>query len=286
MAEHVLVQAKNSTNVRFNSQALGWLALRGAVRTAPGIAMPFVLRRFFTPSRRRASASFERFLPEPFALDGLKLRAFSSEEARPKRVLLLHGWNGDVSQLLPIAHVLDAAGWQVTLIELPGHGASEGDEANAPMVAREIMAAVRQFGAFHAVVAHSLGCAAVGVALRLGLQAQKLVFIAPATDPVRYADAYFSALGLAGTALDRARAALDRHVNWHAEDLSLTEVPRALQPPLLVIHDQHDKQTPHGDSQRLIARWGAAQLHTTSGLGHARILADAKVAQRIAEFLV
>ena len=55
-------------------------------------------------------------------------------------------------------------------------------------------------------------------------------------------------------------------------------------PELLVIHDLGDRETPHEPSARLVAGWPGAELYSTIGLGHRRILADAAVGGTVARF--
>ena len=57
--------------------------------------------------------------------------------------------------------------------------------------------------------------------------------------------------------------------------------------PLLVAHDTIDRYTPYGDSVRLVEDWpGTAELLTTSGLGHNRLLRDPGVIAAVVSFVV
>jgi hypothetical protein len=55
---------------------------------------------------------------------------------------------------------------------------------------------------------------------------------------------------------------------------------------LLVIHDRGDREVPLDDAIRIVAAWPGAQLLETTGLGHHRLLRDARVVGRAVDFLV
>ena len=57
-----------------------------------------------------------------------------------------------------------------------------------------------------------------------------------------------------------------------------------VQPPALIVQDDTDPQAPYEQSRALAEDLGA-ELMTTTGLGHNRVLADARVADRILRFL-
>jgi pimeloyl-ACP methyl ester carboxylesterase len=53
-------------------------------------------------------------------------------------------------------------------------------------------------------------------------------------------------------------------------------------PDALVIHDAVDKESPYGTAQEIASQWPGAELVTTQGLGHHRILIDPEVVRRAA----
>ncbi len=61
--------------------------------------------------------------------------------------------------------------------------------------------------------------------------------------------------------------------------------PHPAVPPTLVIHDRDDKEVRWEDGAAIAGAWPGAQLATTSGLGHRRILQDPVVIRRIADFI-
>ncbi len=55
--------------------------------------------------------------------------------------------------------------------------------------------------------------------------------------------------------------------------------------PLLVVHDSADREIDIAESEHLTRVWPGAQLRTTGGLGHVRILQDAATVAAIADWI-
>lgn len=53
----------------------------------------------------------------------------------------------------------------------------------------------------------------------------------------------------------------------------------------LVVHDRADKEVPYADGARVAEAWPTAELVTTEGLGHQRILRDPGVVEQVVAFL-
>jgi pimeloyl-ACP methyl ester carboxylesterase len=55
--------------------------------------------------------------------------------------------------------------------------------------------------------------------------------------------------------------------------------------PLLVVHDEGDREVPYSEGRRLAECWPDARLMTTNGLGHHRMLRDSEVVTATVEFV-
>lgn len=197
-------------------------------------------------------------------------------------VLLVHGWSGSHADLGAFAEPLAAAGRCVIAIDLPAHGRSEGSLASIPDLASAILAVAEEFGPMAGVIAHSVGCAATGEALRRGLVAPRSVLIAP---PARYA--YF-ARGFArqaGVDPEALLAALrNRDIDIDSIDLPL--MAPHLKSDALIIHSKDDQVVPFSDGKAIAAAWPGAVFIERDGLGHGRILAAAEVIATSVSFLL
>jgi pimeloyl-ACP methyl ester carboxylesterase len=263
-----------------------WL-FRALERLAPPVVGPLAItlfrlaRRHATPSRELdwlASAC-----PLDLEVDGRKVAAWSWG-AGPA-VLLVHGWEGRGSQMGAFAMALEDAGFRAIAVDAPGHGDSAGRLSSLPQFARTIRAAADAAGPIHAVVAHSFGAAGTGWALRGGLEAERLCFIAPPWDLQPYIDYFAELVGLSSRGLPRMlRQFATRFDAPWPEARFATHVAKD-ERPLLVVHDSEDSETPFEGGRRLAAAWENGRLHETSGLGHRRILRDRDVVAEVVSFV-
>jgi pimeloyl-ACP methyl ester carboxylesterase len=270
------------------------LAIGGAQRVWPSLAVRVALRIFGTPLpprwlQRRGSWdrdwSVERW---PFEDASLTLYTLPARTAAPL-VLLVHGWGGDASHLLPIAHALVRQGLQPVLVDLPAHGRSDGSRSNLPQFARAIeyaAARLREQGhALHGVVAHSLGAnAAARAASRVGAIG-RLVLLAPPSSPRDYTRLFAHVFGLS----ERTRSAMQVRIEALEGALMAEFEPPVVGPridaPTLVVHDRGDRINPFSHGEAFAAHIAGARLVATTGLGHRKILRDATVLDAVTAFL-
>jgi len=255
----------------FSPRFAGWLLAR----------LFLGARRFKTPDRKRSwMADCKRFEVESGAH---RLAAWARGEG--PTVLLAHGWEGRGSQLGAFMEPLVTAGFRVVTFDAPGHGGSTGRASSMPEMSQAILDLGRVEGPFSAVIAHSAGSAAVTVAVKWGLEVDRLVYISPPFDPAAYLAALANLLGLPNAVARHARASIERRFGLPMATFSASSSARSMTHPLLAIHDEGDREVPLEQVRRLIEIWAGADLMVTSGLGHRRILRDVTVLKRVVEEL-
>ncbi|HVL76508.1 MAG TPA: alpha/beta fold hydrolase [Noviherbaspirillum sp.] len=198
-----------------------------------------------------------------------------------KRVLLVHGWAGSHGDLHAFVAPLAAAGCEVIAIDLPAHGMSDGRIASIPDLARALLHVAGRYGPLCGVVAHSVGCAAVGVALRDGLPAPRTVLIAP---PARYADFASDFARMVGIDPQALLDALRRR-DIDVDGIDFPAMAPRLASRALIIHSRDDRVVPYANGEALAAAWPGSGFLSCEGLGHGRILADAAVIEHAVRFL-
>ncbi len=210
---------------------------------------------------------------------------------QPKTVYLVHGWGGRGAQFGAMVEPLVAAGFRVVLFDAPSHGASDRGPAGPRLTtgvefAKALDAVASRFGPAEAVVAHSLGTIATYLTLRYGwLGTQRLVFVAPMVDAMSLFDLFQGALGFGPRTRRAFDRAVDELVGFPVADFDARVQARYVDPvPTLVLADRSDRQTPYDDAADF-ARSVGADLVTTDGLGHRRILRDPAVIAQVVEFL-
>jgi pimeloyl-ACP methyl ester carboxylesterase len=240
-------------------------------------------RRHARPERERAVLATARELTIEVTLraprwNGARTQVAAWKWGQGPIVLLVHGWEGRGSQLGSFVEPLVAAGMSVVAFDAPGHGDSPENRLYLTDLADTVADVAHAIGPVHAIVAHSFGAAAVLLAhARAGLAADRNVMLAP---NVLIDDAVRRFAHLVGLD-DRDRAALEQRLADQSgvgiEALALDRLAGTRDDALLVFHDHDDREVlfEHGD--QLARTWPQAELRTTEGLGHRRILRDPEV---------
>jgi pimeloyl-ACP methyl ester carboxylesterase len=272
---------------------LSLLPLRGffsaSARLAPELAAPVARRLFCTPRGPRRIAMDMRQVPthEEFAVAHREQtvygRAWGLDRRRP-RVLLAHGWAGWGLQFSHFVQPLLDAGFEVISFDQPAHGASTGSTITLPEFSRVLATIDANFGPFHAVIGHSLGGAAAAFALSRGLRAKKAVLISAPSDAEAETRRFARALWLPEAARAAMQRAIEEDEGVRMSELRASALAPTLRQSALLIHDRRDREVPVKALSDYDA-WPGAQVMTTEGLGHVRILRDAGVIARVTEFL-
>jgi pimeloyl-ACP methyl ester carboxylesterase len=213
------------------------------------------------------------------------------DRADPPAVYLVHGWGGWRWQLDAFAPPLVEAGFRVVAFDAPGHGDSDPGPAGPGRstileFADALAAVVAAHGPAHALVAHSLGATAAAYAVRAGLPAGRLAFVAPMADPLPYTRTFAGRLGFGERVRTRMVARVERRVGTSMSAFDVPAMARQVAtPPLLCVHDRQDAETGWSDSAAIAESWPGTRLVTTSGLGHRRILRAPAVVAEVAGFV-
>jgi pimeloyl-ACP methyl ester carboxylesterase len=274
------------------SRPLALTVMRGAFRllsaTAPGVASRVAADLFLKPRRYPTPPREQTILAQgtPFIVRlgaSREVHAWRFGEGRP--VLLAHGWEGRGSQLTPFVAPLVERGYSVVTFDAPGHGASPGSRSSLPHFAWAVRGVADRIGAPHAIIAHSLGCAAATLALRDGLHVDRLVYIAPPLNPLEYTARFGDILGLDAATIEGLQKRIEERFARKWSDYSLEETARLMTAPLLVVHDREDRDTFWSEGAALADAWPGARLMTTEGLGHRRVLRDKTVIGEVTQFI-
>lgn len=202
-----------------------------------------------------------------------------------RRALLIHGWGGRGTQLIPFLGPLREQGLEVWMIDLPGHGDSRGRALALPEAAELLRETVVLLGGLQALVAHSFGATAAALASRDGPLAARMALIAPPGDMRRYTRLFAEAFGFPDRVHDRMLQRFQERYGVPFETLRL-DAHRMEQPaPTLIVHDVDDESVPFRHGLRLHDAWAGTRLMRTEGLGHKGVLRDAAVVDEVTRFV-
>jgi pimeloyl-ACP methyl ester carboxylesterase len=267
-----------------------WM-LRTAFRTvgtvAPSVAARWAETIFCSPPRNEPRPAEEAFLSTGTRLsvrsEGQNLAVWAWGHG-PVAVLV-HGWGSRAGRFSSIAAALTEARFRVVVFDAPAHGASMGNQASLPQFARALQAVADAVGPVDSLVGHSLGGAAVSLAMRQGLAARRVVLLAPAADVVLFSHAFADHLRLPSRARTVMRQNLESRLRFRFEELHIPTLAREMTASALVIHDREDTDVPFGQGEEIAHAWPGAQLVATTGLGHRALLRDPDVIRRAVGFL-
>ena len=281
-----------STNVRVSVPAAARLAFRTVQAVHDGLAASLLERLFLTPPRA-APPPVERVFLETGRHEQVdspvgSLATWVWGEGRT--VLLVHGWGSRASRYRTLVPALLESGYRIVAMESPGHGRSSGRRSSLP----ETAAAVRYIanrelerrGALPwAVVAHSFGSAAAILAQRAGVGFERNVFLAPSVDFDAYMERVEKALGVKRQVAQAMIRRVEQRLGFCWDTIPVSTHVPGFSTRALIFHDPADGEVPLRDAEQLASAWPNAKLQLTPGLGHRRLLHDAKVIARIVDFL-
>ena len=265
--------------------------LRTAFRTvgsvAPGVAARWAESIFCRPPRHTPRPAEEAFLAtgsrRSVASDGHDIAVWLWGQGPV--VVLTHGWGGRAGRFSAMAGALIATGFQVVLFDAPAHGLSPGNQASLPQFSRALTDVAATFESVHALVGHSLGGAAVSLAVHQGLKPSRVVLLAAPADVYLFSHAFAEYLRIPIRARSLMQQNLESRLRISWDELHIPTLARRMAAPALVVHDRMDPDVPYEHGVAIANAWPAAELLTTEGLGHRAILRDPQVIQRTVEFL-
>ena len=262
-------------------------AFRAVGSVAPGVAARWAEAIFCRPPRHDPRPAEDAFLAT-----GARTTVRSQNQdlavwswGKGPTVVLAHGWGSRAGRFSALAASLVAADFRVVLFDAPAHGASMGHQASLPQFARALRDVGETVGALHGLVGHSLGGAAVSLAMHQGLSSRRVVLLAPPADVFLFSHAFADHLRIPPRARAVMRHNLEVRLQFRWEELHIPTLVQRMTSPALVVHDLQDPDVPFAHGEEIARAWPGAELFTTRGLGHRAILRDREVVRRTVEFL-
>jgi pimeloyl-ACP methyl ester carboxylesterase len=260
-------------------------AFRAVGAVAPGVAARWAETLFCTPPRRPGGD--ETFLASGtrFTLQSQGQRLAGWELGRGPTVVLVHGWGSRASRFGALGAALLESGFRVVAYDAPAHGDSTGRFASLPEFARALGDVAAKVGPIYGLVGHSLGGAAVAMAMRHGVGAHRAVLLAPPADVRVFSDLFARSFALAPTVQETMHRNLERRLRIVWDELHIPTLVRELPAAALVIHDRDDTDVPLAHGEEIVGAWAGSRLETTAGLGHRALPRDPSVIARTVAFL-
>lgn len=257
-------------------------AISSSLAARLAVAVFYAPRRF--PAAKWEKAGIALGKDDNLHFDKERLAATVWEGEGPT-VLLVHGWQGRRSQLAKIAVDLSAKGYRVVTFDGPAHGSSAKKRTTLVEFSEAVECAAKQFGPLHGIVGHSFGAAAVAIAMRKGVQAERAVLISCPFSLRHVVSGFAKIVGLPSRSHEKMYPLMERLHQCAEDQLSFVSIGPDLQTACLLIHDVSDQYIPVTDGEMVSLTIDGAKLVRTKGLGHMRILQDERVVERVSQFI-
>jgi pimeloyl-ACP methyl ester carboxylesterase len=259
-------------------------ALAAASHVAPSLVAPFFRRMMLNPRRHVRPPPTLSLPPADQRIDlGDGLVAWRWGEGPV--VLLVHGFEGNRAQFAAIVSALVERGFAAVALDVPAHGESAGDELTAVTLIAAVERTLARLAPVHAVVGHSLGAAMSLYSVAHTGGASRLALISAPSSLKRELNRFAAAVGLSERGTAAFIASVEAHVGRPATDFDVRRIAGKVDLPLLLVHDQNDRQVPVLESARNAHALPNAELMVTRGLGHNRLLADPVVVRAVVDFV-
>lgn len=252
---------------------------------APELARRQAERLFLTPPRYRGKRVAPAAARNVVDAAGHRVAVWQAGPAHAPAVLLAHGWGGRGAQMASFVAPLVARGFRAVWFDQPGHGESGQHRVGLPDFVRAIETLATTHGPFVAAIGHSLGGAALGLALRNGLPLGRVVFVSAPSSMQEHTRDFARLLGLAPRVRDAMRSHIEHRYGVRFDEIDRIDDLARIAPPALFVHDREDAQIPYRHAVGLASRMPNARLVTTYGMGHYRILREPSVVHAIVDFV-
>lgn len=182
--------------------------------------------------------------------------------------VLLHGWGGNASNLLPAAQALHRAGYAVLLVESRNHGRSDSDDhSSLPRFAEDLDSAIDWLTAQEGVDAsrlvamgHSVGAAAALLSASRRSDLRAVVSVSSFAHPEQLMQRWFAARRVPywplGWLVNRY---LERVIGARFDDIAPVNTLAKASCPILLVHGLQDATVPISDARRIFQHRSSTQ---------------------------
>jgi pimeloyl-ACP methyl ester carboxylesterase len=204
-----------------------------------------------------------------------------------KKVLLIHGWEGQSGNFAEIIDGLLQSDYTVFAFDGPSHGYSSKGPTSLMEFTRLVGVMIRRFEV-DKLVSHSFGGVATTYSLSTNpdIKIEKYVLL---TAPDKFSeriDFVAKQIGISENVKRKLIARLQKETGMEVSQLNVSEFVKTIKVEQgLILQDKNDRIVPLSQSKAVHRNWKASVLEVVEGTGHFRILRDQKIVERILEFL-
>jgi len=259
------------------------------------VAAPRMLKRGFTPPQPPVDV-----IPSDLGLDFevVELRSVNDTrlhgwwipaEGTAPTIIVLHGWGGNSSLMLPLAPHIHDAGFHALFIDARNHGLSESDSfSSMPRFAEDLEVAVdlvrtRDDVAAVGVIGHSVGAGALIFSASKGVPIDAAVSVSSFAHP---GEMMHENMPLPKPVVSAILEAVQRTIGYRFDEFAPRTRVVSVDIPLLLVHGDKDDVVPIANLHQLADAHGGAEVIIVPGGGHSDLGPFEPYIDEIVDFFV
>jgi len=204
-----------------------------------------------------------------------------------KKVLLIHGWEGQAGNFSDLIEKLLADGFTVHSFDAPSHGFSSKGRTSLFEFTELVGIIIKKFDV-KLLVSHSFGGVATTYALfeNQDIEIEKYVLITTPDKFIERIDDVAEMVGINDKVKNRLISRLENETNNDVRNLNVSEFVKYIKvEKSLIIHDTNDKVIPISRSKNVHQNWIVSEFMEIEGTGHFRILRTPEVIDKVINYL-
>jgi pimeloyl-ACP methyl ester carboxylesterase len=197
-------------------------------------------------------------------------------------MLLVHGWGGRALQLNAFIPALVQSGFKVVAFDHKGHGESSTTFSSYLEIVKGTYFLAEKYEAdLYGIVAHSIGSNAAFKTSEKFARKLKIAAIAPVENFPQWLEKKRKRIGIYEQLFANVIAQIEAETGLKLLEQSEMDFARIAAHDVLLVHDKFDRISKISASHGLQANLPESVLMETEKLGHARILDNAAVVDRV-----
>ncbi len=259
-------------------------------RYFPGLVVSFAYQQLTNPQVRKLRAHEDAVLDlanqETLRFKGFNIKLYSWGQG-PKKVLLIHGWEGQAGNFADLVEKLLEADYTIYAFDAPSHGYSSRGKTSLFEFTELVGVLIRKFEV-KTLVSHSFGGVATTYALSNNpdLHMDKYLRL---TTPDRVSERIndvSESIGITQQVKELLIKRLEKETGQNVASLNVSNFVQKIHvQEALIIHDKDDKVIPIERARNVYEHWPQAGFSTLEGTGHFRILRETAVLNAALSFL-
>lgn len=236
--------------------------------------------------RKNELTTLEKANKEKFNFKDFNIQLYSWEGGE-KKVLLIHGWEGQAGNFSDIIEKLLIDGFTVYSFDAPSHGFSSKGKTSLFEFTELVGILIKKYEV-KLLVSHSFGGVATTYALfkNQDIQIEKYVLITTPDKFIERINDVSEMVGINDKVKNKLISRLENETNNDVRNLNVSEFVKSINvEKSLIIHDINDRVIPISRSKNVHKNWAVSEFMEIEGTGHFRILRTKEVINRVIDYL-